>query len=547
MTPEFNKLVLSFISPPQQQQDAADEGKNEIIQSSEKENDVIFHLQLLFSKMHLYFEAQQLCQQGLLNDTNQDLMIQQQPSSYELLKQLLNSFLGQYFTESPVLTESLMKSFGWDEETRREQHDVGELNRILCDNIEQKEIKRKQMIEKQQQQKIEQDQNIFDDEQDPFIEQKPITQSESFLDRPQISQLYEGLFVHRVTCSDCGTQSTSSDPFTEINAPLTIDEGQNQQQQTQSIPKDSIVSIKSLIDSLRSMFNVDVLTGDNAYSCGQCGMKRTALRETSIKDLPPLLTVQLNRYQLYKDPRNGQFSRKKLNDALQFPVYIQLNEFMIESPNENEKEKEKMKEKEVKDQIKEENEKQQESINQQTEQTLQNESNQSNADPSFLVYGVCPDPESSQSSFKPAIYELYAVVVHGGAASHGHYFSYIKDPFDGRWYRFDDSNVTSAREVDATQNVYGSLPPVPKVKAKAKAKTKAKTKSEAAKPIITQEAKGKDDNQSFLSVKEEQNKQIKSDTTVIQQEQNIEENVFKSENKDIFDNNSIEFDKNNNE
>lgn len=42
------------------------------------------------------------------------------------------------FSESSVGTKELTKSFGWDSYESFIQHDVQELNRVLCDNLERK-------------------------------------------------------------------------------------------------------------------------------------------------------------------------------------------------------------------------------------------------------------------------------------------------------------------------------------------------------------------------------------------------------------------------
>lgn len=42
------------------------------------------------------------------------------------------------FTVGPVSTKDLTRSFGWDTADAFQQHDVQELNRILCDRLEEK-------------------------------------------------------------------------------------------------------------------------------------------------------------------------------------------------------------------------------------------------------------------------------------------------------------------------------------------------------------------------------------------------------------------------
>jgi len=40
------------------------------------------------------------------------------------------------------------------------------------------------------------------------------------------------------------------------------------------------------------------------------------------------------------------------------------------------------------------------------------------------------------------MYELYAILIHSGNASGGHYYAYIKDFGSGQWFCFNDQNVT---------------------------------------------------------------------------------------------------------
>ncbi|XP_021508845.1 ubiquitin carboxyl-terminal hydrolase 17-like protein B [Meriones unguiculatus] len=52
-------------------------------------------------------------------------------------------------------------------------------------------------------------------------------------------------------------------------------------------------------------------------------------------------------------------------------------------------------------------------------------------------------PYMSRPSRRPLMYALYAVLVHNGASCHsGHYFCYVKAG-NGKWYKMDDSRVTS--------------------------------------------------------------------------------------------------------
>ena len=55
------------------------------------------------------------------------------------------------------------------------------------------------------------------------------------------------------------------------------------------------------------------------------------------------------------------------------------------------------------------------------------------------------------------VYEIYSVLVHKGSAAYGHYVAFIRTLTNDRWYKFDDSSVTSTTLDEATvQNFGGS-------------------------------------------------------------------------------------------
>ncbi|KAL3892565.1 MAG: hypothetical protein SGPRY_015010 [Prymnesium sp.] len=52
-------------------------------------------------------------------------------------------------------------------------------------------------------------------------------------------------------------------------------------------------------------------------------------------------------------------------------------------------------------------------------------------------------------------YELYAVLVHSGSASFGHYYALIKDLAAGEWHEFNDSTVRPIKQTDLVR-AFGS-------------------------------------------------------------------------------------------
>jgi ubiquitin C-terminal hydrolase len=52
------------------------------------------------------------------------------------------------------------------------------------------------------------------------------------------------------------------------------------------------------------------------------------------------------------------------------------------------------------------------------------------------------DGEKEEMPKVPFMYELYAILIHSGNASGGHYYAYIKDFTSGHWFCFNDQSVS---------------------------------------------------------------------------------------------------------
>lgn len=53
------------------------------------------------------------------------------------------------------------------------------------------------------------------------------------------------------------------------------------------------------------------------------------------------------------------------------------------------------------------------------------------------------------------VYELYSIMIHNGGAYGGHYFAYIKSFEDGKWYNFNDSQVSEIQDLDQLFKTFG--------------------------------------------------------------------------------------------
>lgn len=54
------------------------------------------------------------------------------------------------------------------------------------------------------------------------------------------------------------------------------------------------------------------------------------------------------------------------------------------------------------------------------------------------------------------VYDLYAVSHHSGSLSGGHYIAYTKNPINGEWYLFDDSNVLHISDIESKLQTEGA-------------------------------------------------------------------------------------------
>lgn len=63
---------------------------------------------------------------------------------------------------------------------------------------------------------------------------------------------------------------------------------------------------------------------------------------------------------------------------------------------------------------------------------------------------------ASSSESGPYIYELFAIMIHSGSASGGHYYVYIKEFETGEWFCFNDQSVTLATQEDINKSFGGT-------------------------------------------------------------------------------------------
>ncbi|CAK8688756.1 unnamed protein product [Clavelina lepadiformis] len=180
-------------------------------------------------------------------------------------------------------------------------------------------------------------------------------------------EVFRGLFSDQKICEGCPHRYEREEPYFALNLP---------------------VKSGSLEDSLRQFVAGEKLEGDNAYLCEKCNEKRTVLKRTCIKTLPPVLTIQLKRFGY--DWEAGR--SLKFDHYFRFPHEVDMQPYL---------------------------------------------------------YDASPAHRTRHRTSEQQLYRLVGIVIHSGQAQAGHYYSLIKDrrgnptsnPHHGRWFKFNDTNV----------------------------------------------------------------------------------------------------------
>eukprot|EP00743_Colponemidia_sp_Colp-15_P009785 GILK01010717.1.p1 GENE.GILK01010717.1~~GILK01010717.1.p1 ORF type:complete len:1303 (+),score=261.81 GILK01010717.1:216-4124(+) len=176
-------------------------------------------------------------------------------------------FYKLHSSDKSVGTKALTKSFGWNSYEAFTQHDVQELNRLLCDKLEEK--------------------------------------MKNTVAEGTINRLFEGKTVNFVRCLDVDYQSTREESFYDIQL--------------------NVKGCNNVEESFEKYTELETLDEDNKYEAEGHGKQR-AERGTRFKQFPPVLSLQLKRFQY--DYQKEDMA--KVNDRYEFPQVLQLDRFLAE-------------------------------------------------------------------------------------------------------------------------------------------------------------------------------------------------------------------------
>lgn len=135
-------------------------------------------------------------------------------------------------------------------------------------------------------------------------------------------------------------------------------------------------SIK-LDDCIKLFMTEEILDGDNKPVCSNCKEKRRCAKRYTIEKLPKILVIHLKR-----------FLRARYNNKINLNV-----DYPIEGLDMSK----------------------------------------------YLSCNVDPTSTSSRNNDN-CTYDLYGISLHSGTESSGHYVAYCKNPFNKRWYCFNDQS-----------------------------------------------------------------------------------------------------------
>ncbi|KAH7561340.1 hypothetical protein JRO89_XS10G0213700 [Xanthoceras sorbifolium] len=322
---------------------------------------------------------------------------------------LQSLFYKLQYSDSSVATKELTKSFGWDTYDSFMQHDVQELNRVLCEKLEDK--------------------------------------MKGTVVEGTIQQLFEGHHMNYIECINVDYKSTRKESFYDLQL--------------------DVKGCRDVYASFDKYVEVERLEGDNKYHAEQYGLqdyypnafpfsKDLSSHDFLSEDHPnrPYFLVEQflflpdDKADLYdqreRHPVRGSQGREpnqnpKKEDQrdakkgvlfIDFPPVLQLQLKRFEYDF--------MRDTMVK-------------INDRYEFPLQLDLDRENG--KYLS----PDADRSVRN----LYTLHSVLVHSGGVHGGHYYAFIRPTLSDQWYKFDDERVTKEDMKRALEEQYGGEEELP--------------------------------------------------------------------------------------
>ncbi|XP_062204283.1 ubiquitin C-terminal hydrolase 12-like isoform X1 [Phragmites australis] len=175
---------------------------------------------------------------------------------------LQSLFYKLQYSDNSIATKELTKSFGWDTYDSFMQHDVQELNRVLCEKLEDK--------------------------------------MKGTVVEGTIEQLFEGHHINYIECINVDYKSSRKESFYDLQL--------------------DVKGCRDVYASFDKYVEVERLEGDNKYHAEQYGLQ-DAKKGVLFLDFPPVLQLQLKRFE-YDYMRDTMV---KINDRYEFPLQLDLD------------------------------------------------------------------------------------------------------------------------------------------------------------------------------------------------------------------------------
>ncbi len=167
-----------------------------------------------------------------------------------------------------VSTKDLTKSFGWDAYDSFLQQDVQELNRVLCDRIEEK------------------------------MKGTPVAGT--------IKTLFAGKTLSYIKCVDVDYSSSREEDFYDLQL--------------------DVKGCKNIMESFDKYTEEEVLDGEDKYDAGPELGKQKARKGTKFLFFPPVLTIHLKRFEY----NTKTHTMVKVNDRFEFPFKLDISKYLVE-------------------------------------------------------------------------------------------------------------------------------------------------------------------------------------------------------------------------
>ncbi|CAN8299142.1 unnamed protein product [Cochlearia groenlandica] len=212
---------------------------------------------------------------------------------------------------------------------------------------------------------------------------------------------FSGLLRSDVTCSTCGSMSTTYDPFIDISLTLESAKGfspsdcrkkRNNGEPSLNAP------MPTLSGCLDFFTRSEKLGPDQKLNCQKCGEKRESSKQMSVRRLPLLLCLHVKRFEHSLTRKTS----RKIDSYLQYPFRLNMSPYLSSSI-----------------------------IGKRFGNRI------------FAFDGE-GEYEGSSSSSSSTEFEIFAVVTHSGMLASGHYVTYLR--LKGLWYRCDDAWINEVEE-----------------------------------------------------------------------------------------------------